>query len=95
MLVLVHRLPSSILRIATHSNSSNSFTLLFSPISCCNPVAACALQPFMTSTAPTPKGAQEQSLTEKRLQELQAKRDGVVAGGVPERNIQVKRGTES
>eukprot|EP00904_Undaria_pinnatifida_P005516 jgi/Undpi1/2094/HiC_scaffold_12.g05480.m1 len=45
-------------------------------------------KPFMTSTAPTPKGSQEQSLTEKRLQELLAKRADVVAGGVPERDIQ-------
>ncbi|CAM9663970.1 unnamed protein product, partial [Laminaria digitata] len=45
-------------------------------------------KPFMTSTAPTPKGSQEQSQTEKRLQELLAKRADVVAGGLPERNIQ-------
>lgn len=45
----------------------------------------------MTSTAPTPKGPQEQSLTEKRLQELLAKRADVVAGGVPDRNIQARR----
>lgn len=49
-----------------------------------------AWQPFMTSTAPTPKGPQEQSLTEKRLQELLAKRADVVAGGLPDRNIQVR-----
>ncbi|CAN0131864.1 unnamed protein product, partial [Hapterophycus canaliculatus] len=45
-------------------------------------------KPFMTSTAPTPKGPQEQSLTEKRLQELLAKKAEVVSGGVPDRNIQ-------
>ncbi|CAM9534005.1 unnamed protein product [Scytosiphon promiscuus] len=46
-------------------------------------------KPFMTSTAPTPKGPQEQSLTEKRLQELLAKRADVVSGGVPDRDIRV------
>ncbi|CAN0219785.1 unnamed protein product, partial [Ectocarpus fasciculatus] len=46
-------------------------------------------KPFMTSTAPTPKGPQEPSLTEKRLQELLAKRAAVVSGGAPQdRNIQ-------
>ncbi|CAM9906252.1 unnamed protein product, partial [Ectocarpus sp. 4 AP-2014] len=46
-------------------------------------------KPFMTSTAPTPKGAQESSLTEKRLQELLAKRAAVVSGGaLQDRNIQ-------
>ncbi|CBJ49239.1 conserved unknown protein [Ectocarpus siliculosus] len=46
-------------------------------------------KPFMTSTAPTPKGPQESSLTEKRLQELLAKRAAVVSGGAPQdRNIQ-------
>ncbi|CAM9860491.1 unnamed protein product [Pylaiella littoralis] len=44
-------------------------------------------RPFMTSTAPTPRGP-EQSVTEKRLQELLAKRADVVSGGVPDRNIQ-------
>lgn len=44
----------------------------------------------MTSTAPTPKGSQEQSTTEKRLQELLAKRADVVSGGVPDRNIQAR-----
>lgn len=49
------------------------------------------LQPYMTSTAPTPrKGPQEeQSLTEKRLQELEARRANVEAASVPDRNIQV------
>ncbi|CAM9323362.1 unnamed protein product [Ectocarpus sp. 8 AP-2014] len=51
-------------------------------------------KPFMTSTAPTPKGPQESSLTEKRLQELLAKRAAVVSGGAPQdRNIQARRQT--
>lgn len=51
-------------------------------------------QPFMTSTAPTPKGPQESSLTEKRLQELLAKRAAVVSGGAPQdRKIQARRQT--
>lgn len=46
----------------------------------------------MTSTAPTPKGSQEQSLTEQRLQELLAKQADVVAGGVSDRSIQAREG---
>ncbi|CAB1120744.1 unnamed protein product [Ectocarpus sp. CCAP 1310/34] len=42
------------------------------------PAAFDPYKPFMTSTAPTPKDPQESSLTEKRLEELLAKRAAVV-----------------